>query len=141
MQPLENIDHDLIVEDFDRLLELYRFVEGEEERPSAADAIAPTFYTASSKPTRPASFFRAVQDEARTPTTLEDLTLRLQAMNRTKGGNWLVPRSSEDHDLVIQIRTRYAATHGCLEPAGLHDILPELASCEVSIGCPSDREL
>lgn len=39
LQPTDSIDYDLILDDFDRLLPLYRFVEGKEEFPTLTQAV------------------------------------------------------------------------------------------------------
>jgi hypothetical protein len=116
-QPLISLDYDLILDDFDRLLPLYEFVEGSGDS-SAEQASSSTLYIAGDKPAGPNTFFHAVQTQARQPITLSDLIERLRAIHKMPEGRSLVPTSTKDHDFVIKVRTTYAATHGYLKPIG-----------------------
>lgn len=83
----------------------------------------PTLYVASAKPTREGTFMNLVQKAAAKPITLAALITELQQYNRDMG--LVVPSAKKDPDMVIRVRTRYAAKHGFLVPVqGNWDSLP-----------------
>jgi hypothetical protein len=75
----------------------------------------PVMYVATDKVTRPGTFFANVQAEAKKPVTLADLITSLQASHKLPEGAKLVPISKKDHDMVVRVRTTYAAKHGYLK--------------------------
>ena len=84
------------------------------EATAPADA---TVYTVGPKATKPNTFFASVQAAvANGPLTLAAIITGLQAAHKADEKRHLVPKSQKDNDMVIRVRTNYAANHGYIVP-------------------------